>query len=75
MLCFKIVKHFLLFYQMILFLSMYFKGKNPLNVQKDAHDITAKKKMETLNVSNLAGVVILLPNAHSLEGNSLCSQR
>lgn len=54
---------------------MYFKGKNPLNVQKDAHDITAKKKMETLNVSNLAGVVILLPNAHSLEGNSLCSQR
>lgn len=62
---------------MILFLSMYFKGKkkNPLNVQKDAHDITAKKKMETLNVSNLAGVVILFPNAHSQEGNSLCSQR
>lgn len=56
---------------------MYFKGKkkNPLNVQKDAHDITAKKKMETLNVSNLAGVVILFPNAHSQEGNSLCSQR
>lgn len=59
---------------MILFLSMYFKGKKPLNVQKDAHDITTKKKMETFNVSNLAGVVILFPNA-SQEGNSLCSQR
>lgn len=31
--------------------------------------------METLNMSNLAGVVILFPNAHSQEGNSLCSQR
>lgn len=60
---------------MTLFLSMYFKGKNPLNVQKDAHDITAKKKMETFKASNLAGVVILFPNAHSQEGNSLCSQR
>ena len=53
---------------MILFLSIYFKEKKPLNVQKDAHDIyNSKKENGNTRHVQFKGVVTLFQNAYIQE--------